>query len=354
MDPIISVIVPVYNGEKYIARAANSILQQPCSENIELLLIDDGSTDRTGEICDHIANTKNNVQVFHKENGGVSSARNIGIEHTHGKYIAFLDADDWWTENFFDAAILKELACPDSDDIYVFSLRLVNNDQQYEHIIHVTEGEWQRETLNDEKYSPDDHVSPCCFFHKTSHIQANDLRFFPCAMNEDATFLHLSITLSLSVKAIDKVVYNYWENTSSYLHSSSFADRCTEEIKSLRFEQAAFAQRGISMDNDRSIVSLIVDLLPSLCVEYSFHQIKAYLKNEYCKPLFNENIKPWQSLQNSLNQWRANPFLFWLRSQLYPGLPLKLKAFCYRIPFLRMPANHFQHKYIMKWEKIKP
>lgn len=90
----ISVIVPVYNAEKYLPRCIDSILTQ-CFTNIELLLIDDGSKDKSGDICDGYAEKDKRVIVFHKENGGVSSARNLGLDKATGDYVTFVDADDY-------------------------------------------------------------------------------------------------------------------------------------------------------------------------------------------------------------------------------------------------------------------
>lgn len=103
-QPKISVIVPVYNAEKHLRRCVDSILAQRYTD-FELLLIDDGSTDGSGRICDDYAKTTGDkIQVFHKPNGGVSSARNLGLENSHGEWVTFCDADDFvyadWLENY--------------------------------------------------------------------------------------------------------------------------------------------------------------------------------------------------------------------------------------------------------------
>lgn len=103
---MISVIVPVYNAEKYLHRCIDSILAQTYSD-FELLLIDDGSKDSSGKICDEYAQKDSRVRVFHKENGGVSSARNLGLDNAKGEWITFCDADDYvtfdWLATFSDA-----------------------------------------------------------------------------------------------------------------------------------------------------------------------------------------------------------------------------------------------------------
>ncbi len=90
----ISLIVPVYNGEKTIEKCINSILNQTY-RNIEVIIIDDGSTDNTYEICKNMQNKDNRIQLIKQNNKGPSLARNVGIEYAQGKYIQFVDADDW-------------------------------------------------------------------------------------------------------------------------------------------------------------------------------------------------------------------------------------------------------------------
>lgn len=100
MNDLISVIVPVYNVEKYINKCIDSIVNQTY-KNLEIILVDDGSLDKCGRICDEYANMDNRIKVIHKENAGVSSARNSGIENSTGSWIAFVDADDWIERNYF-------------------------------------------------------------------------------------------------------------------------------------------------------------------------------------------------------------------------------------------------------------
>lgn len=92
--PMVSIIVPVYNVEKYVSRAIESILAQTWTD-WELWLVDDGSTDKSGQICDKYAKGDNRIHVVHKENGGAPSARNVAMEKALGKYYYFMDADDW-------------------------------------------------------------------------------------------------------------------------------------------------------------------------------------------------------------------------------------------------------------------
>lgn len=99
--PLITVIIPVYNIEGYLTTCLNSVCSQTY-ENLEILLIDDGSIDRTGLICDEFAHRDPRVRVIHKKNEGQSVARNIGIANAKGEYVSFVDGDDWVTEDYLD------------------------------------------------------------------------------------------------------------------------------------------------------------------------------------------------------------------------------------------------------------
>ena len=97
----ISIIVPVYNSEQYLCRCLDSIIKQTY-KNLEILLIDDGSTDNSSSICDDYSNKDNRIKAVHKSNGGVSSARNTGIEMSTGEYISFIDSDDFIELDFYE------------------------------------------------------------------------------------------------------------------------------------------------------------------------------------------------------------------------------------------------------------
>lgn len=106
-NSLVSVIVPVYNTEAYIKRCLDSILNQNY-RNLEIILINDGSTDNSPAICDFYAETDSRIRVIHKENGGQSSARNIGLDVCTGDYISFIDSDDWIESGMY-ATLLDHL-----------------------------------------------------------------------------------------------------------------------------------------------------------------------------------------------------------------------------------------------------
>lgn len=101
MKPLISIIIPVYNVEQYLHRCVDSVLNQTY-KNLEIILVNDGSPDNCPFICDEYAKKDKRIIVVHKENGGLSSARNAGLEIVQGEYISFIDSDDWIHENYIE------------------------------------------------------------------------------------------------------------------------------------------------------------------------------------------------------------------------------------------------------------
>ena len=125
MQPKISVIVPVYKAEKYLHRCVDSILAQTFTD-FELILVNDGSPDNSGAICDEYAQKDNRVRVFHKENGGVSSARNLGLDNAQGEYITFCDADDYVTPDWLMA---YSNAMMDNTDLAIQGYNIIDCDK---------------------------------------------------------------------------------------------------------------------------------------------------------------------------------------------------------------------------------
>ena len=141
---MITVIVPVYNVEKYIERCLDSVLGQTYT-NLEIILVDDGSVDSSGIICDNYAEKDTRIKVIHKENGGLSSARNVGLDHATGKYIAFLDSDDCIDCETFQKCIgrLKNTGA----DICMFSHFTVNRARCIEHALPFTKDIYKGEEI---------------------------------------------------------------------------------------------------------------------------------------------------------------------------------------------------------------
>lgn len=118
MEELISIIIPVYNVEKYLEKCVDSIINQTY-KNIEIILVDDGSKDNSGKLCDSIKEKDDRIKVIHKQNGGLSDARNAGLKIAKGKYIGFVDSDDYVAEDMYQT--LYSLSRENNADISIVS-----------------------------------------------------------------------------------------------------------------------------------------------------------------------------------------------------------------------------------------
>ena len=128
MQPKISIIVPVYKAENYIHRCIKSLLSQTFTD-FEILLINDGSPDKSGEICNEYAKSDKRIRVFHKENGGVSSARQCGIDNARGEYTIHVDPDDWVEPTMLEELYLKAVE-ENADMVICDMIKYYSNDKQ--------------------------------------------------------------------------------------------------------------------------------------------------------------------------------------------------------------------------------
>lgn len=211
--PLISVIIPVYNVEKYLSRCIESVLGQTYT-NFEIILVDDGSTDNCPNICDEYASKDNRIKVIHKNNGGVSSARNIGILQSSGTWICFLDSDDWWDKEF-----LAQLINPLTDynyDISCCGIAFEHIDKLYVMKFDDFTGPIAEVITGD--YLCTESVLSTVWnkLYKLSIIRDNNL-CFPENLSyaEDSIFNLQYLQKVHTICVIDKPLYHYWQESEN-------------------------------------------------------------------------------------------------------------------------------------------
>ena len=220
--PKISVIVPVYKAEAYLHRCVDSILAQTF-QDFEVLLIDDGSPDRSGEICDEYARKDKRVRVFHKENGGVSSARNVGLDHARGEWIVFSDADDYFL--FSDAFALLLTCAEDVGVDVVLADALVLQGGQYRILLGLRDGVHQND-IHDIK-----HFALWGYLFSAEIIQVNQIRFVDgLAYSEDKIFIYHFARYAQKIAYIKEPVYVYRINGSSACQSGNGLKKACSQI----------------------------------------------------------------------------------------------------------------------------
>lgn len=209
----ISVIVPVYRAEKFLSRCINSILSQDVSD-LELILVDDGSPDRSGEICDAYASKDARITVIHQKNKGVSAARNAGLERATGKFITFVDSDDAIAPGMYRAMLEK--ADETSAEIIGCGVQYFTEDGQYKRSDLQKELDYDRDMMLSALYDlPDPLGGSCC--NKLFLAQTiSGLRYEESvAMGEDWLFLFASFRRATRLYKLPDPFYCVTEHPNS-------------------------------------------------------------------------------------------------------------------------------------------
>lgn len=214
---MISIIVPIYNAETFIHRCVDSILSQTYKD-IEIILVDDGSKDTSGIICDDYASKNGCVKVIHKENGGVSSARNAGLDMAKGEWIAFVDADDWISPNMYELMIEKAV---DAVELVFCDYYLCYKSFKKEYNISLSKRLDKMDFLRYEMVYG--WTSVWNMLIKRSLMVDNCLRFADIRYSEDFIIFVKLILLAKSIGYINSSLYYYnRSNESSALHRMPF------------------------------------------------------------------------------------------------------------------------------------
>lgn len=286
----VSVIIPIYNAEKFLHRCIDSIIAQTFI-NWELLLIDDGSKDSSGRICDEYVAKDERIHVFHKENGGVSSARNLGIDHAKGQYIVFVDSDDWVDNDYLECLL------PESkEDLICCSFEVEDSYKRNNWNVLLADSYKTREALK-KNLTRFAFCSVTCKSFKKSLIQAKNVRFNEkITQCEDGLFVfdYLS-AIRCAVRTKSKCCYHYrWDSKERNVYkcypmeqSYLLLKLLTERLDAIRdiyqCPNAAYLQHEM-------LCSQIYNIYRTIKVNESslFKRISEYiklLKNDYVRNL---------------------------------------------------------------------
>ena len=282
MQEKISIIVPVYNVENYLERCVESILKQTYT-NFELLLINDGSTDQSGELCDQLVSKNGNIKVFHLKNAGVSNARNVGIQNSTGEWITFVDSDDFITNDYLETLI----SAVDGDDLIGFSIARLH---------HIKNGQITELPVfsgKEEKWSTEQTMRELLTTSKTS--------FFPVAkifrreiisdftfntdyhLAEDALFLtEILLKTKCTSVFIDKPIYYYDHRQGS----------ATTSVNTHVFD---------TIEVYKIIVSDVFQIFPQLKTELVNRECWSYI-TVYDKIIFTDSTE-YQDEKTQLRKW---------------------------------------------------
>src|SRR5690625_3020192 len=225
MDIEISIIVPVYNLERYLPKCIDSILAQTFT-NFELILVNDESTDASGEICEKYASIDHRIKVIHKKNGGVASSRNAGLEVAKGQYIGFVDNDDYISKYMFETlynnakTYSSDIVVCDYSNVYERSsqdMELFTTDYQIQHYNNI-EGLNQLYTTNNITF-----VVPWNKLYKKHLFDNTQYKFG--SINDDENIVHELLYHSHKTTYIQSSLYYYVQRIRSEEHTSELQSR---------------------------------------------------------------------------------------------------------------------------------
>lgn len=214
MSDLISVIIPVYNVEKYLDKCVLSVINQTYT-NLEIILIDDGSSDSSGKLCDKWSKSDKRIKVYHKKNGGLSDARNYGIKKSNGEYLVFIDSDDFVDIKYVE--YLKNLIIKYSTDMSIASYKILSKKTRdiglgYKECL-LSQNETLRRLINEEGFT----VSTCAKMYKRNLFK--NIHFPVGKLYEDNATVHKLIMKCDKVAYGNKSYYFYCLRNNSITRS---------------------------------------------------------------------------------------------------------------------------------------
>ena len=264
MDRKVSVIVPVYNVEKYVDICLKSIIHQTY-KNIEVIVVDDGSRDKSGVICDRFAEKDSRITVIHQENGGVSRARNNGIDHATGDYICFVDSDDWLPRDSVEVLVRKmEETGSDfvsGNKVHV-SIRNQSRLAQNNFVVYGNKTELSKFILDLPGWGPVANLYKTAIIKNYSLYYPEDVR-----SREDTLFLFEYFGHCDKMLSVDKIVYYVSVMRNNSLTHSYFSDY--DKWSLMVMEKL----NNILTDCIKGLDNMYVDAALSISAEMSLNQV---------------------------------------------------------------------------------
>ena len=255
-DCLVSIIVPVYNVERYIAQCITSILAQTY-QKFELILVDDGSKDKSGEICDFYAKQDKRILVFHNANQGVSAARNFGIEHASGSRLCFVDSDDW-----VDTTYLSDMLKYADYDFVIQGMKHLGQECRYKDESFVNNKDLFKKYIENAQRHDILFNGPCSKLFKTEIVNTHKLRYDERISNGEDLLFNLSYMCYIKTTYIASTIsYNYRVTEGSLTHRHIPIENTLKKSNIIK-NQAAYLSKIIK--NQKIYEVLIADLIEKM------------------------------------------------------------------------------------------
>lgn len=308
--PKISVIVPVYKVEKYLHRCIDSILSQSFTD-FELILVDDGSPDNCGKICDEYAQKDSRVRVFHKSNGGVSSARNLGLDNAIGEWVTFIDSDDYIEQGYISELMFYQ----EHNDVEFVAI--CNYIKKHTDSIHISLKKEEFDLLFS-KYELNRICSPWGKLFNYNLIKHIDLKFDDrIHLGEDVIFV---LTYLLNVNKLELIYSNkyFYEYREKSL-TKTFGSYEVESHESNIFNPL-ITQIIEQLDNQVHLSQTSIDALCTWQLGFTERVIKSIHKLPYRKDRLNKLTNLDWTIYNKYKQaatWKEGILVYLLKHRMF-------------------------------------
>lgn len=257
----VSFIIPVYNVEKFLTQCVTSVLQQTYKD-IEVILVDDGSTDNSPALCDDFAKKDNRVKVIHKKNGGLSDARNTGLKAALGEYVVFMDSDDFWDSNAHLEKLIDHIKCNRECDFIGFNTSYYYHDTE-------TYKKWVK--YSDKTCSTKDKniiicelvasgtfpMSACMKIVKRDFLLKNNIYFKLNLRSEDVPWFIELLDKAQYCRFVNEYIYAYRKNGGTSITTTYSTKSFNDILEIIKNELDTISQRSFNDDAKNAILSFL-------------------------------------------------------------------------------------------------
>ena len=305
---LISVIVPVYNVSNYLKECVDSIINQSY-KNIEILLIDDGSTDDSGKICDKYAKKDKRIKVFHKENGGLSDARNVGLDNCSGEYICFIDSDDFVTNNYVELlyAAIKE----NSTLLSQCGFSRYNNGLSGDNVCYDNNKVINKDDFFYDNFTKHQIDNTVVWNKLYSKKLLGKIRFEKGKIHEDEFFTYKIIDKVDRISIISDCLYMYRVNESSITRRKYNVNRLAV-LDAFMEKEVYFKNKG-----DERIYKEFINVYAELLLEH-YSLVKKFLKDKKIeKRIISDFKKMYKPSKIKYKKMKIKTALFYISPSIY-------------------------------------
>ena len=282
-NPTVSVIIPVYNVGPFLRRCVKSVLGQTY-KNLQIILVDDGSTDDSGKQCDSFKDNDSRIIVVHKKNGGLSSARNAGIKESTGEYICFVDSDDYIEKEFVERLLSASIA--NETKISQCNVALVSNNGDY---LGVWKNKYAEPIIDGRSLIDDtfksDNVQNIVVWNRLYKSDLLSSKSFEEGRIHEDEFFTYKILFGNNVSIVNEELYMYVQNPNGIMHGGKHLNAYKDVIDAYNEKITFFSKKDMELC-DKSINAMLC-IMPSLIAKYYSHDhrrnalIRRDLKKEY-------------------------------------------------------------------------